>query len=545
MYTINMADSTGLFIVLMIFCFMSIISSILLTYTCTDGTWDFDNFKGEQCVKFPEEDKTDPACSTFTTQSDCPSRCSWDTTTSSCGEPVTCNTFTTESGCPVGCSWDSVNSTCSDYVPSGSQYNMYTSNITGLYIEKSDHFDECSVLFDIDQSMSCYNKNNNGAAVRWFFTESGTISATCKNYIQKIRVFVTSSQPGIDNNQWWYTDLSSSVADFYFKDAPTGFVTTENGGGTRKITFVIQALDKDDKLVSPEIFEELIPESNAEDCSNLGVGTGTAWDDIMLKYVIPTDIPEPLPQPKDCEGGVWILDQDYGCQINGEKVEKSDCGPNCFERYYLGGDNYVPAENGGSCIVDKKEEYGREGCVGQEATVYNQPCVLGTNWLAVARAEVDIYPVTKTNQYATGGYCSKQYQENADDEPGKQLQIKTRLQEPQGTDQFGNEYVCGSEEREVECNNFLKPIEGVCGWENIGVPEVAKECDSNCCNNQSGTYRRLKQKQVFKITTMHQGDVPDDKKCLTGNGTERETEFNDTSNPCATCGGLSCGGGGK
>jgi len=83
-----MADSIGLFIVLMIFCFMSIISSIFFTYTCTDGTWDFDNFKGEQCVEWPEKDKTDPACSTFTTQSDCPSsRCSWNTTASSCGEP--------------------------------------------------------------------------------------------------------------------------------------------------------------------------------------------------------------------------------------------------------------------------------------------------------------------------------------------------------------------------------------------------------------------------------------------------------------------------
>jgi hypothetical protein len=83
-----MADSTGLFIVLMIFCFMSIISSIFFTYTCTDGTWDFDNFEGEQCIKWPEEDKTDPGCSTFTTQSDCSSsRCSWNTTTSSCGEP--------------------------------------------------------------------------------------------------------------------------------------------------------------------------------------------------------------------------------------------------------------------------------------------------------------------------------------------------------------------------------------------------------------------------------------------------------------------------
>ena len=84
-----MADSIGLFIVLMIFCFMSIISSIFFTYTCTDGTWDFDNFEGEQCVEWPEgEEKPDPVCSTFTTDSDCPSsRCSWNTTTSSCGEP--------------------------------------------------------------------------------------------------------------------------------------------------------------------------------------------------------------------------------------------------------------------------------------------------------------------------------------------------------------------------------------------------------------------------------------------------------------------------
>jgi hypothetical protein len=83
-----MADSTGLFIVLIIFCILSIITSTLFTYTCTDGTWDFDNFEGGKCIKWPEEDKPDPGCSTFTTQSDCSSsRCSWNTTTSSCGEP--------------------------------------------------------------------------------------------------------------------------------------------------------------------------------------------------------------------------------------------------------------------------------------------------------------------------------------------------------------------------------------------------------------------------------------------------------------------------
>ena len=59
MYTINMADNTGLFIVLMIACAMSIVSSVLMSYTCTGGTWDFDNFKASKCVEIPE-DETDP-----------------------------------------------------------------------------------------------------------------------------------------------------------------------------------------------------------------------------------------------------------------------------------------------------------------------------------------------------------------------------------------------------------------------------------------------------------------------------------------------------
>ena len=51
-----MAGNTGLFIVLIIFCILSIITSTLFTYTCTDGTWDFDNFEGGKCVKWPGGD---------------------------------------------------------------------------------------------------------------------------------------------------------------------------------------------------------------------------------------------------------------------------------------------------------------------------------------------------------------------------------------------------------------------------------------------------------------------------------------------------------
>jgi hypothetical protein len=492
-----MADSSALFIVLLIL-ILCIVSFIVSMWTCTGGSWDFDNWELDSCVKIPGSDPS-PAPAPAPAPSD---------TISDLGG----------SG-------------------SGSQPDLYTSNITGLYIEKSDHFDECSVLFDIDQSMSCYNKNNNGAAVRWFFTESGTISATCKNYIQKIRVFVTSSQPGIDNNQWWYTDLSSSVADFYFKDAPTGFVTTENGGGTRKITFVIQALDKDDKLVSPEIFEELIPESNAEDCSNLGVGTGTAWDDIMLKYSLPTDIPEPLPQPKDCEGGEWILDEDYGCQIDGEKVNRDECGPNCTERYYYGGPNLIPSENGGTCYTEKFEEYARDGCDDDEATVFNQPCIL-SEWISVPEAGYT-FDVTKPGQYAIpSGTCSKQYKENPEDSKPQQKQIRVIVQQAYGNDENGNEYKCDSQSRHVECNNFLKPIEGVCGWTNVGNPTYNNNCHSSPCCNTSGSQKEYTQNQVYNITTMHQGDVADDKKCTNNQGDERNHIYTDGS--CPTQYGAAC-----
>ena len=493
-----MADSSALFIVLLIL-ILCIASFIVSMWTCTGGSWDFDNWELDSCVKIPGSDSS-PAPAPAPAPSD---------TISDLGG----------SG-------------------SGSQPDLYTSNIKDLYIEKSEHFTDCSSIFDIDESASCYNKDNNGAAVQWFFKDDTTsITSTCQNNIEKIRVLVTSSQIGIDNDQWWYVDLGPSVTHFYFKNAPEGFVTAQ-GGGTHKITFVIQALDKEEKIMVPEIKEVLIPESQVGDCSNLGVGDGDIWGDKMTKYTIPTYIPGPPPPPKDCEGGEWILDEDYGCQINGEKVDKDVCGPNCYERFYYGGPNFVPAE-GGSCITEEIREYAREGCEGTEATVYTQPCEL-SEWMVSPRVGVDNFLVTKPNDLATGGYCSKQYKEYPDDPAGTQLQVRTKLQEPYGKDPDGNEYTCGEVQREVECNNFLKPIEGVCGWEPVGEPVYKNNCHSNSCCNSSKTPKKYDQKMVYNITTMHQGDVPDDKKCTNEKGDERTFEITIPNKYCPSGGGAAC-----
>lgn len=84
-----MSGNSDIFIVLISCSILSITISILtlFTYMCTDGTWDFENFEDKKCTKWPEKDKTEPACTTFTSVSECPSRCIWNTTTSLCGEP--------------------------------------------------------------------------------------------------------------------------------------------------------------------------------------------------------------------------------------------------------------------------------------------------------------------------------------------------------------------------------------------------------------------------------------------------------------------------
>ncbi len=311
MYTINMADSTGLFIVLMIFCVMSITSSILFTYTCTDGTWDFDNFKGEQCVKFPEEDKTDPACTTFTTQSDCPSRCSWDTTTSSCGEPPSTNNS------PV---------VTYDYgTPQASNYN------------------ECYDGMSINESKTTFNATDNSAGVRWFWSEATKYSG-CKSSIGKYRVTVSSS---FDNHQqeYYYDVLAGSANSFAFKNAPGGWLSGQN------IEFKISALTPSGLLVADTITVELDANESTDDGSLVGVGIPVDFNN-MTKVIYGGDPPPPAPEPINCSGGTWV--NVGGCTIDGITQIMSECGELAEQIQVLTGDDIIPASDGGTCVTERK-----------------------------------------------------------------------------------------------------------------------------------------------------------------------------------------------
>lgn len=331
MYIINMADSTGLFIVLIIFCVMSITSSILFTYTCTDGTWDFDNFEGEQCVKLPEgEEKPDPACSTFMSQTDCPSTCTWDTATSSCGE------------------------TSYNYDPSPSTTIPNTAS----------NYNECYDGMSINESKTTFNATDNSAGVRWFWSEATKYSG-CKSSIGKYRVTVTSS---LDNHQqeYYYDVIAGSANSFAFKNAPGGWLSGQN------IKFKISALTPSGLLVADTITVELDANESTDDGSLVGVGIPVDFNS-MTKVIYGGDPPPPAPEPINCSGGTWT--NLGGCTIDGvalSEEEMSECGELAEQVQVLTG--HSPAIDGGTCITERTLPCAtvRDSCNAFDETIHTQ-----------------------------------------------------------------------------------------------------------------------------------------------------------------------------
>ena len=435
-----MADSTGLFIVFMIFCVMSITSSILLTYTCTDGTWDFDNFEGKQCVKFPEEDKPDPACSTFTTDSDCPSTCVWDTTTSSCGEPPSTNNPST--------------------VTYG--YGTYTSSLNNgsIILPKSEHFTTCSTMFFINETTTCFDKNNNGAAIKWVFTNTDNTN-TCLSKISYFRVYVSFS---VNNDALYYVDKAVSDRHFHFKGSPSDTLMSEGGDNT--ITFTVHAMDINNKILAYEIKKSVIANDAADTCTDMGVGVGEDWSDTMKVYVQGASESEPT---KNCEGGTYVTDVSYGCQnssgtYNLIDVEANMCGPSCYIKQDLVG--YTPPTGGGSCLLTKYPFKERTSCtdassISQEDLNSITDCV---------HSDPSPTPLTGTSELfnAVGitGTCSK-----ACGTEGLQRVVQSVAVDERNTGKACSEIVT-----EVACNRFP------CGQDCKGETTTRNAGDGEACH---------------------------------------------------------------
>ena len=317
---------------------------------------------------------------------------------------------------------------------------------------------ECPASFEMNSSVSCFNKDNNGAAISWYSAQNA-ISNTCKSHIKHIIVYINSTS---QSSLYYYTELGPTDTSFYFKNAPEGFVTTQLGG-SHAITFVVHFLDKDRKLLAPEISQVLIPESQVGDCSNLGVGDGVEWNTETIKEWIPPTPTVTIPDPVNCSGGTWT--PIGGCMLDGEEVDPNGCGEMCFQKYYYGGLNFIPAKDGGECVRIKEIGKSRPSC-NQATDQVPKDCVL-SNW------RIDINADGSTCTAECGGGIRREYRDV--------------IQDPQE----GGKECEGALTREVDCNTQDCPVNCVGKWEcgdeyteevmNPGVNQGGKKYRSKDC----------------------------------------------------------------
>ena len=446
MYTINMADNTGLFIVLIIFCVISITSSILLTYTCTDGTWDFDNFEGSNCVKFPEEDKTDPACSTFTTDSDCPLRCSWDTTTSSCGE-----------------------------YGGGGGGGGGSEGIDPNSLTNSQYYTLCSGALVANDARTCWNQSDNSAGVRWTWSQAQE-KLICQQHATKYRIVVSSSQD--DHVAKYYYDKNiSSANSFLFRNAPTGWLYGQN------VKFLVSALTSDNQRVITPFTVELDASESTDNCTEVGAGNSIEFENMTL--MPPPTVPPPPPPPKDCTGVEWVLDEGYGCLSDGVKQDKfqSDgvtptCGPTCMEKFVRGAD-YKEAEFGGNCVVENMEAFKRQSCT--ETVIDSALDCTWSDWTPAPLAGgPEIYSALLDPVSPALGLCTKPCG------GGTQRQAQYVSTDDENID---TGEVCGNKFRFVLCNQSECPIDCSGSWSfSTWAPVGAMKAGGYMEATRTGTY---------------------------------------------------------
>jgi hypothetical protein len=309
-----MADSTGLFIVLIIFCILSIITSTLFTYTCTDGTWDFDNFEGGKCVKWPGGD---------------------------------------DDGGSGGGGGGGGGSDPSDQIVDDN-----------VLLGRADNYSECYDGISINESKTSFSANDNSAGVRWFWSEADRFSG-CQGSITKYRVKISSS---LDNHlqQYYYDVLSGFANSFAFKNAPEGWLSGQN------IKFKITALTHGDLVVADTVTVELDANESTDDGSLVGVGTPIEFTN--MTKVEGGDPPPPPPDPVNCSGGTWT--NVGGCMLDGVEVDPDECGEPCIQKQVLSGADFIPASDGGTCITEKYSAITRKSCEEFELGE-QQDCSLG------------------------------------------------------------------------------------------------------------------------------------------------------------------------
>jgi len=297
-------ESTMIIIVLMICCCLVVGLSGL--YTCTGGTFDFDQFNSAKCLTIPGEDEDDGG-----------------------------GGGGGGGGSHGSSTWESE--------------NPGDLNIADDYLT-------CVGTIFPDETRTCFNSGNEGAGVRWTWQETDE-ALECAQKVVKWRIDLTS---GSENHGRVYSHTinQSTASSFAFINAPSGFVTNSF------VRFRINALDFDGNLVLPSVNIELDASSSTASCGDVGISNAIEFSTLELEFASGggseegSHLPPPPENPVNCTTGEWYAVG--GCMVDGVEEDPDTCGPSCTQTYRR--DILTPAAHGGTCITEESRQVQRQSC---------------------------------------------------------------------------------------------------------------------------------------------------------------------------------------
>ena len=216
----------------------------------------------------------------------------------------------------------------------------------------------------------------------------------------------------------------------------------------KNVKFVITALTSEDKRVISPVTVELDAGESTDNCEEIGAGTAIDWSE-MQDLPPPSEEPPP-PPPTDCSGGTWVLDEEYGCLVDGLPVVKTARGPSCMQKYDKKGDDFVGAANGGTCELTKYELFQRQS--EQEYVADEAIDCVWNEWTPAPLAGVNAEPYAAIG---ISGTCSKECA------GGTQRQAKYVSADDENVN---SAEVCGTKIQTVACNTQPCPINCVGNW---------------------------------------------------------------------------------
>jgi len=287
-------DDAAIIVVMMMACFFSAVMSAGLSYTCTGGSFDPDDFDTDKCLElFPED------------------------TSGGGGGGGGGGGTTTPTQDP------------STYAP-------------------ADEYAFCKGQFYNEATTTCFSSGGI-AGIRWSWFENDE-ARTCRSKTYKYGIVVSSSQNS-HRVKYRFPDIVGSEANsFNFSGAPPGFLPGQN------IKFYITPLDVNDKKVGDMAEYVLDVDNSSETCRGHGSPVSFSKATIIEDPNASDPSAAPAPDPVPCDGNVYKPVS--GCMRAGlelnDPYDSSRCGDG-FQTTELDTSHpsYKAPKHGGTCEYSK------------------------------------------------------------------------------------------------------------------------------------------------------------------------------------------------